>query len=263
MKYRIPVLAASCVLVVLVLVILLYTKEHYTVTTVYVDGNIHYTNEEIKDAVMQGFLGNNSLFLSLKYADKGITDMPFIQTMDVEVLSPDTIRIMVYEKALAGYIEYLGKYMYFDRDGIIVEASDQRTEGIPQVTGLTFDHVIMHEVLPVSDPKVFEDILDITQLMNKYDIAADRINFDRSFHKTLYFDRARVALGSNDNIGEKIMRLSAILPELKGRSGVLRMDNYSESVRNITFEVDKEEVAEADGEADVEADAQENKEEKN
>ncbi len=159
--------------------------------------------------------------------------------MDVDILSHDTIRITVYEKALAGYIQYLGRYMYFDKDGIIVEASQQRTAGIPQVTGLSFGYVVMYEKLPVDNPDIFEEILDITQLFNKYDIQADKIQFDKQLNKTLYFGEARVSLGSNDNIGEKIMKLKAILPELDGKKGLLRMDNYSEEVQNITFEIEE------------------------
>ena len=141
---------------------------------------------------------------------------------------------------MAGYIEYLGRYMYFDKDGIIVESSELQTPGVPQVSGLTFGYVVMHEKLPVENPEIFEDILDITQLLNKYEIQADKILFDKSMRKTLYFGEARVSLGSNDNIGEKIMKLKAILPELSGKKGLLRMDNYSEEMQNITFEIDSE-----------------------
>lgn len=238
MKYRILALVSICLVLVALLAGGIYIKEKYTVKTVYVEGSIHHSIDEIKEMVMQGFLGDNSLYLAFKYKDKGIEGVPFVQKMDVKIVSPDTIRIMVYEKTLAGYIKYLERYMYFDRDGIIVEASSERTAGVPQVTGIAFNHVVMHEKLEVDRPEIFEDILDITQLLNKYDIHADRIAFDKSLHKTLYFGNARVSLGSNDNIGEKIMKLSSVLPELEGRSGVLRMDNYSQEVRNITFEVD-------------------------
>ena len=47
----------------------------YTVRTVYVEGNVHYTEDEIKKIVMSGPLGNNSLYLSLKYRDRGIQDV--------------------------------------------------------------------------------------------------------------------------------------------------------------------------------------------
>lgn len=217
----------------------MYIESHYTVTTVYVEGNVHYTNEEIQDMVMSGRMGDNSLFLSLKYRDRDIDDVPFVQTMDVNILSPDTIRINVYEKALAGYVEYLGKYVYFDKDGIVVESSDSKTDGIPQVTGLQFGYVLLHEKLPVENSEIFDEILNITQLMTKYNVSADKIYFDNNENITLYFDGIRVRVGTDEGLDEKIMRLQAILPQLSGKRGVIEMENFSEDSKNFTLSPDK------------------------
>ncbi len=216
----------------------IYIINNYTVTTVHVEGNIHYTNEEIMEMVMGGAYGDNSLLLSLKYRDKGIENVPFIEMMDVTVEARDTIRITVYEKALAGYVAYLGRYVYFDKDGIVVETSTEKTEGIPQVTGLKFDHVILHERLPVEKPEVFAEILNITQQLDKYSMSADKIYFDANYQITLLFGEARVALGNDIYIEEKIMKLQYILPDLLGKSGVLDMREYSEDTKSYSFEQD-------------------------
>lgn len=216
----------------------IYIINNYTVTTVHVEGNIHYTNEEIMEMVMGGACGDNSLLLSLKYRDKGIENIPFIEMMDVTVEARDTIRITVYEKALAGYVAYLGRYVYFDKDGIVVETSTEKTEGIPQVTGLKFDHVILHERLPVEKPEVFAEILNITQQLDKYSMSADKIYFDANYQITLLFGEARVALGNDIYIEEKIMKLQYILPDLLGKSGVLDMREYSEDTKSYSFEQD-------------------------
>lgn len=79
----------------------IYIIKNYTVTTVYVEGNVHYTNEEIIEMVMEGHYGSNSLLLALKYKDKSIVGVPFVEKMDVSVVDPHTIRVEVYEKALA------------------------------------------------------------------------------------------------------------------------------------------------------------------
>ncbi len=213
-----------------------YIVRNYTVTTVYVEGNVHYTNEEIMEMVMGGRYGNNSLLLSLKYQDKGITDIPFIQTMDVAIEAKDTIRITVYEKALAGYVSYLGRYVYFDKDGIVVETSTEKTAGIPQVTGLKFDHVILHEPLPVEKPEIFDEVLNITQQLSKYSMSADRIYFDSGYQVTLMFGEARVAMGDSRYIDEKIMKLQYILPDLAGKKGTLDMREYSEDTKTYSFE---------------------------
>ncbi len=215
-----------------------YIIRNYKVTTVYVEGNVHYTNEEIMEMVMGGRYGDNSLFLSLKYRDKGIDDIPFIQTMDVSIEASDTIRIIVYEKALAGYVAYLGQYVYFDKDGIVVEASSEKTAGIPQVTGLRFDHVILHERLPVENPDIFNEVLNITQQLEKYSMSADRIYFDPEYKVTLLFGEARVALGDSEYIDEKIMKLQYILPGLVDKKGILDMREYSEDTKSYSFEQD-------------------------
>ena len=118
--------------------------------------------------VMTGRYGNNSLYLSLKYRNKGLEDIPFIETMDVTILSPDSIRITVYEKALAGCIQYLGLYMYFDKDGTVVETSSETTPGVPIVTGLAYNEVILNRKLPIEDEEVFNTILNLTKMMEKY-----------------------------------------------------------------------------------------------
>ena len=215
-----------------------YIINNYKVTTVHVDGSIHYTNEEIMEMVMGGRFGDNSLFLSLKYRDKGIEGVPFIETMDVAIEAKDTIRITVYEKALAGYVRYLGRYVYFDKDGIVVETSTEKTDGIPQVTGLQFDHVILHEPLPVENPEIFSNVLNITQQLDRYSMSADRIYFDSEYRVTLLFGEARVALGDSQYIDEKIMKLQYILPELAGKKGTLDMREYSEDTKSYSFEQD-------------------------
>jgi len=236
---RIGIAAGVCALL-LALVIggYFYIVQNYTIKTVYVEGNIHYTNEEIMEMVMGGRYGHNSLFLSMKYRDRGIDDIPFIQTMDVSIEAKDTVRITVYEKALAGYVSYLGRYVYFDKDGIVVETSEEKTAGIPQVTGLSFDHVILHEPLPVEKPEIFDEILNISQQLSKYSIMADKIYFDSNYQVSLIFGDAKIDIGDSRDIDEKIMILQYLLPGLAGKSGTLDMREYSEDTTTYSFEQD-------------------------
>ena len=205
----------------------------YTVRTVYVEGNVHYTEDEIMEIVMSGPLGDNSLYLSLKYRDRGIQDIPFVDVMNVSILAPDTIKITVYEKALAGYVKY------FDKDGYVVESSGIRTQGIPQITGLSFDHVVLGEQLPVEDPQVFSRIMDLTKLLNKYSLAADKIYLHSSGDITIYFGQIKVSMGSdNSHIEDKLQLLPDFLEKLQGKSGTLQMENYEEGKGKFTFKPD-------------------------
>jgi len=232
--------------------VLVYVDKTYTITTVYVDGNVHYTADEIKEMVLGDRLSGNSLYLSMKYRMKGMDNIPFVSAMDVQVLAPDTIRITVYEKSLAGYVEYLGRYMYFDKDGTVVEASTEQTAGIPLVTGLDFDHVVLYEPLPVENTDVFAQILDTTQMLKKYNLSADRIYFNINSAMTIYFGEVRVDIGNRENMDDKFMFLTQNLDKLNGESGVLRLENYDESTRSVTFEPDKQRDTPAEQETEAE-----------
>ncbi len=210
----------------------------HTIKTVYVEGNVHYTKEEIQDMVMEGPLGDNSFYLSLLYADKQITDIPFIASMSVEVLSPDTVKIKVFEKTLAGYVAYLDRYLYFDNDGTVVEISGIKTEGVPQITGLSFEHAVLNKPLPVEDAEVFGKILTITKTLTKYSLSADRIYFNANKEVTLYFEGVKVVFGSDSLLDEKIMQLQSLLPKLEGMSGTLNLQNYDENTSSIPFKPD-------------------------
>jgi cell division protein FtsQ len=155
------------------------------------------------------------------------------------VQSNDTIRITVYEKALAGYVQYLGRYMYFDNEGVVVETSKVTTKGIPQVTGLSFDHVVLHEKLPVENEQIFQNILTITKLLNKYDVLCDRIQFDKNYNVTLGYGGVKVNIGALDNLDEKLMQLPQILPSLAGERGTLDLQNYTADRKSVSFEKGK------------------------
>lgn len=210
----------------------------FSVTQVSVEGNTQYTDEQIKEMVLPEGILNNSLYMSIIYRNKEIKDIPFVEMMDVEIISNHAIRINVYEKALAGCVNYLGNYMYFDREGIVVETSDHLTEGVPQIKGLTFDHVVMHEKLPVEDDSIFSKILNVTQLLAKYELQADKIFFGSDKDVTIYFGHVRVYLGKDEKMDEKIMQLVPILPHLEGKSGILNMENFDENTVNIPFNMD-------------------------
>ncbi len=234
-KFTIIIAAAAAVLTVLAAAAL-YIRENYTIHTVYVEGNVHYTEDEIKEIVMAGPLGDNSLYLSMKYENRGIEGIPFVDVMDVSILAPDTIKITVYEKAIVGYIRYLDTYMYFDKDGYVVECSSVRTVGIPQITGLVFDHMTVGEALPVENPEVFESILNVTKLLNKYSLLSDKIHFQTSGEVTLYFGSVKVALGNEPSrLEDKLMLLPEFLPNLTGKSGTLQMEKYDEDTGKYTF----------------------------
>ncbi|MCR5594409.1 MAG: FtsQ-type POTRA domain-containing protein [Lachnospiraceae bacterium] len=234
-KFQIWPYILTAVIVIAIVAAIVCVLRFCKVKAVIVDGNIHYTDEMISNMVMDGPLGDNTIYLYLKYRDREIKDVPFIETMTVSIESRDTIRITVYEKSLAGYVEYMDRFIYFDRTGTVVESSQVLTAGIPMVTGLKFDHCILYEPLPVEDMSLFEKVLDISQLMDKYNIEADRIHFTSDSSIILFFGDIEILIGNDEFIDEKVMAIPGILEKLPGKSGYIDLSDYSDG-DTVTFE---------------------------
>ena len=177
----------------------------FRVTTVQVEGSTHYTADEIRSMVMVNRFCENSLYLKLYYINRKVENIPFVEQMDVYIRDRNTVKIIVYEKAIAGYVTYLENRMYFDKDGI------------------------------------FKEILSLTQLLNKKDLVADKIYFDNMNNITLYYGNVRVELGNGEHLQEQITHLKAILEKANPMhlSGKLHMENFTATDPRTTFEVDE------------------------
>lgn len=205
------------------------------ITNVIVEGNEVYTDDEFADLVFENTLERNSVYCFLNQAFGTPKDIPFVDDYEVRVVGLNTCQIMVYEKNIIGCFRYMGSYMYFDRDGIIVENSFEYLEGVPVVEGLEFDQVVLHEPLPVEDEDIFYNILSLTNLLKKDKINVDKMLYESDLDVVLYLGNVRVRLGQGSYLEEKIGVLSDMLDKLEGLSGVLYLDSYTPGASNSTF----------------------------
>lgn len=216
-------IAAAVVLLLTVIFLSLQIRD-ITVT-----GNKKYTSEQIISLLFKDSWDRNAIFCIYKDRFKEHVQIPFIQDYKIVFQSPVKVEVIVYEKSVVGYVSYMGSYMYFDKDGIIVESSSGKLDGIPWITGLKFGHIVLHQPIPVENGKVFDEILTLTQLLSTAGIQVDQILYDSGGDATLVMGSIRVFLGSNDQMNGKISELKDQLPVLGGLSGTLYLDTYDEA----------------------------------
>ena len=208
----------------------------FRVRQVTVTGNAYYTKEEVVDLLLDEGSLQNTLLVYLRYKYQEHPEIPFIDDFEVTMDSWQSLKIRVYEKNMVGYVRYLGQNVYFDKDGIVVESSTQELEGIPQISGVTFDSLAIHQPLSVEDPMIFDTILSITKLLTKYDLDPDEIRFGAGGELFLQLGDVKVALGTGENLDEKISRLKQLEGDLKDKSGTLHMENYTDETTHISLE---------------------------
>ncbi|MBO5070357.1 MAG: cell division protein FtsQ/DivIB [Roseburia sp.] len=210
----------------------------YTVETVVVEGNELYSDEQIKSLVLNDEYSWNSLYVDLKYRIRDIGDVPFVDTMEISLDDPHTVRIVVYEKGILGsfYIDTIGQNAYFDKDGFVVETTEDVIEDVPKITGISCNEVVLYEKLPLEDEDLLSKLLALTQMLNKYSLLPQEIHYDENLRPTLTYNEILVEVGSDDYLSQKVVRLSTILPQLAGMSGTLHLENWTPDTTDIIFD---------------------------
>lgn len=240
-KKRKRILYMLFVLLVVIVISILIIWKVFTVRKVVVEGNTHYSAEQIQKFALSDEYSWNSLYVALKYRFLKVKEIPFVDSMEVSLKNPHTIEITVNEKGMIGYlyIPTINQNAYFDTDGFVVETSKETIAGIPRVEGLDCDQVVLYEKLPIKDEHILKSLLGATRSLQKNEVIPVKILFDEKGKISLDYGSIQVLLGNSDNLTQKIQRISYILPSLSGKKGVLHVENWTENTTNIIFDETK------------------------
>ena len=210
----------------------------FTVENVVVEGNELYSSTQIENMVLNDEYSWNSLYVDLKYRFVDIGEVPFVDTMEVSLDNPHTVHIKVYEKGMLGYlyINSIGQNAYFDKDGFVVETSTEVIDGVPKITGISCEEVVLYEKLQLENSDILRDLLNLTQTLKKYNLLPDDIQYDSNMEPVLYYGTIQVKIGSEDNLSQKVVRLSIILPQLDGLSGTLHLETWTPETTDIIWD---------------------------
>ena len=210
----------------------------FTVENVVVEGNELYSSTQIENMVLNDEYSWNSLYVDLKYRFVDIGEVPFVDTMEVSLDNPHTVHIKVYEKGMLGYlyINSIGQNAYFDKDGFVVETSTEVIDGVPKIKGISCEEVVLYEKLQLENSDILRDLLNLTQTLKKYNLLPDEIQYDSNMEPVLYYGTIQVKIGSEDNLSQKVVRLSIILPQLDGLSGTLHLETWTPETTDIIWD---------------------------
>lgn len=219
--------------VCLIALIILFTC--FKIDSIEVTGNKHYTKDQIVEYVKSYGYVDNTILLMLKNKIHPISDVPFVAKIGIEYESAHKITVTVYEKAIAGCIEYMDRYVYFDQDGYVLEISLTKLSDSPCITGMSFESVELHEKLPIKDKNRFKLILKLTQLVNKYKLDIDSIQFTSEDEIVMYHAKIRIELGDGSKIEEQLIDLNQMLDGIAGKEGTLDMRDFDSAVGSASF----------------------------
>ena len=85
-------------------------------------GNVRYTDAEIRRMAMPGFKEHNSLYLRFFRNEIELPDVPFIDSIEVEYMGRNRVRLHANEEYPVGYLLQDGNRYYFNASGIVTES---------------------------------------------------------------------------------------------------------------------------------------------
>lgn len=209
----------------------------FVVKDVSVKGNEIYTDKQIEDWVLDKEYSWNSLYVYFENKLNKTEEIPFVESLQIRLKSPQKLEINVVEKGILGYlyVPSLGKNAYFDKDGFVVELSSEIIDGVNKISGLSVKSAELYKKLSISDNnKLLRTLLSVTQLLKKYDCVPEII-YIQDGNVWLIYGQIQVNLGGGTNLNEKILRMDQILPQLDGMSGTLHVETWSETNTDIYF----------------------------
>lgn len=214
----------------------------FVVRDVEVEGNELYEQSVIESAILNDDYSWNSLYVFVKYRFCDPDPVPFVDTMEITLKNPHTLKVHVYEKGMMGYlfIPGIGENAYFDKDGIVVETASEVIPGVPQIEGVRCDEVVLYEKMPIDSGKL-RDMLALTQTLKRNEMVPDTIQYGGANEPVLIYGDIEIIVGATNTLTQKVERISKIMPNLDGMKGTLHMENWSEDTTNIVFDkkVDK------------------------
>jgi len=194
---------------------------------------LRYSDEELESLIFTSDIEYNPVYAM--FVDKQDKEIPFIAKYEVDIEWPNKANVTVYGKDIIGYVYYKDFYIYFDKDGIVVELSKELLDGVILMEGLDFGQMVLHQKLPTKKEESFSLILSLGKMIKKNEIDADKVVFDSELNMTLYVGNIEIVLGKDEFLDEKMTKVKVLLPSLMEYSGVLNLENYREGNDSFWF----------------------------
>ena len=220
---------------VVVIAIVFLMSVFLRISDISVEGNEHYTDEEIINAIdiEQG----DNLFFFDRFAaiSRVFAKLPYVEEVSLERQLPDKVIITVQECKALAYIAVGDENWTIDRScKVLGKATESELESLIGVEGLNPGTLLIGERLTSADgdEAIITFIADVLYQIQERNLAEHirRVDFTENLGAKMYYGtRFTVILGGTAEVNHKFAMLESVLEQLKeGDVGVLDVsDGYS------------------------------------
>ena len=193
-------------------------------------GNNNVSDTEIVTSLFDSDVDRISLvfFIKSKFGKK--KDILLVDSYDIKWLTPFSIVVTVDENPPIAFIKRDIKNVYFDKNGVINEMTEERKPGIVEVIGVSFKNYEKGSKIEISNAKTLKAILNITSFLKEQNLNAELLEINKEEEFYIYIGNIIVYLGNTDNMETKLLRLNDIYPNISHLKGTLDLSNARENM---------------------------------
>ena len=194
--------------------VLLLASPLFNISAIHVSGNTRISDAAVYDQIPAG----NIFGFSGRKAKNQLLQNPFIYhaTFSRNFFTR-TLSVTITERQQVAYVLFSeNHYLMIDQDGRVLAVTEERTQNLPVITGLTFAPFTLGEYLDIENAYSFATISQLASLFLTYEIDPEimSINISDNQNLILNFDLITVSLGDATHLDEKFRTALSILPSI-------------------------------------------------
>ena len=159
-------------------VLILSHSSLFTIDSIEVQGNSHYTAEEIIN-MSHAVPGRNIIYrANIKETVEYLEQNPYIRKAEVKRRLPSTLVIKVTERKERMAFKYDDDYLVMDEDGILLK----KTRNVPKATliqGIVVSKIKLGEKIGTEDDSRMEKAIDLVKMMIKSDLYFVKVDVSK------------------------------------------------------------------------------------
>lgn len=155
---------------------------------------------------------------------KRIKENPYIEDVEIQRKLPNSIQIDVKERIPKYSVDFMGKYVYINTQGYLLEISDN-SKGLPIIQGIVTpeEEIVLNSRLCKEDLEKLEDVIKIMDLAkeNELDTKITYIDIKDKNQYSIYMEEEskKIHLGDKTNLSNKMIYVVALIEKEKGKAG--------------------------------------------
>ena len=153
-----------------------------------------------------------------------IKENAYIEDVEIRRMLPNCVKIDVKERTPRYSVDFMGKYVYINTQGYLLEISED-SKGLPIIQGIVTpeEDVVLNKRLCKEDLEKLEDVIKIMDIAKENGLE-DKITYIDIKDKTQYCicmkdEDKKIYLGDKTNLSNKMIYVVALIEKEEGKAG--------------------------------------------